>query len=81
MFQCGFCGNNSKHGEKLVRVPVAFKTAQHPARHDAHRNNPDPDKRRDPGGQGSQIAKENNACEACVALMRKKQEQETLPAT
>ena len=69
MFVCGFCGNNSKHGEKLRRVVVETKTVNHPHRYDCYTNSRQTSD--DPGGTGTQIAKELHECESCFELSQR----------
>lgn len=71
MFRCGFCGENSKHGEKLHRVVVQTKRVQHPPRGHVYSNSFRTE--HDPGGEGDQIMKELPQCEGCAELSRQKQ--------
>jgi len=70
VFNCKICGNSSAPGETQHKVVIATRTHQHKERDNAYppRKNDRGEKvrRHDPGGHGTQIVHEVNACASCA---------------
>lgn len=62
MFLCNFCQNVSAPGEKLTRVPALTRDKEYPQRWYTAQGR----SIHDPGGRGSEVVLEQQACEACA---------------
>jgi len=79
-FRCEMCKTAAEDGQKPMRIVTKTRVHEHPKREKVYRRRDletgEIEKYDDPGGIGTQIVKEVNACKECAEQWNRAREEE-----
>jgi len=84
MFTCDVCGNTTRPGTKVRRIPEGYREVSYPYRRKAFeaavRGKKKPVPRDDPGGEGFELRGIQRACPGCYREWVDETAEEEMPA-